>query len=288
MTGFGAATLEAEGWAFQVEVRSVNHRHLLVKIRLAPEFSAAEGDVEACVRERIERGAIHVHVDAQSPAPGEAEIDAALAKRYRARIARLASELDLEDSLSLSTLLSLPGVIGAQSRRPAENERLRRALVRATEKALDAMIHMREVEGAALGKDLLRNARGMRKLAQRIAKQMPNVVRSHQRNLRERVEELLDGQDVLAPTDLAREIAVLADRLDVSEELARLGSHLDQLDGLLARGGRVGRELDFLVQEIFREVNTLGAKCSDARVAHWVIEAKTLAERLREQVQNLE
>jgi uncharacterized protein (TIGR00255 family) len=288
MTGFGSATLEASGWTVRAEARSVNHRHLLVKVRLPSEIAAAEGDLEACVRERIERGSIQLHVDADSPAAGEVEIDAKLAGRYRARLARLASELGLEDRPTLATLLALPGVVGAGARRPAEDSRLRRALVKCAEQALDALVRMREVEGAAIGKDLARHARALRKLAGRIHARMPEVVRSHQTALRGRVEALLGGKDALAPADLAREVALLADRLDVSEELARLASHLDQLDGFLARGGRVGRELDFLVQELFRELNTIGSKCADARVARDVIEAKALAERLREQVQNLE
>ena len=117
---------------------------------------------------------------------------------------------------------------------------------------------------------------------------MPSVVKTHQKTLQKRVNELLDGRQSIATTDIAREVAMLADRLDVSEELSRLKSHLTQLDVLIAKGGRLGRKLDFLVQEVFREINTIGAKCSDAKVAHWVVDAKTHAERLREQVQNVE
>jgi uncharacterized protein (TIGR00255 family) len=288
MTGFGAATLAADGWTVHAEARSVNHRHLLVKVRLAPELSAAEGELEAAVREAVERGSVQLLVEASSRAANEVEIDAQLAKRYRARLARLSRELGLDERPTLATLLALPGVVGAQAQQPAEDKRLRRALVRAAQRALAGLVRMRQVEGAAIGKDLARHARALARLARRIEKRMPDVVRGHQQGLRARVQALLGGQEALAPADLAREIALLSDRLDVSEELVRLASHLAQLDGLLARGGRVGRELDFLVQEVFRELNTIGSKCADARVAHDVIEAKAIAERLREQVQNLE
>jgi uncharacterized protein (TIGR00255 family) len=113
-------------------------------------------------------------------------------------------------------------------------------------------------------------------------------VKAQRAALAKRVEDLLGGKTPVAPQDLAREVALLADKLDVSEELARLASHLEQLETLVAKGGRAGRPLDFLVQEIFREVNTIGSKCMDATVAHWVVEMKTLVERLREQVQNVE
>jgi uncharacterized protein (TIGR00255 family) len=117
---------------------------------------------------------------------------------------------------------------------------------------------------------------------------MPRVVRAARAGLEKRLAALLGGKTPVARADLAREVALLADKLDVSEELARLASHLEQLEGFLARGGRVGRQLDFLVQEVFREVNTIGSKCADATVTHWVVEAKTHVERLREQVQNVE
>jgi uncharacterized protein (TIGR00255 family) len=117
---------------------------------------------------------------------------------------------------------------------------------------------------------------------------MPTVVREHQQSLEKRVAELLDGRFQLQPADLAREVALLADKLDVSEELSRLKSHLAQLDALFERSGPVGRQLDFLVQELLREANTIGSKCNDAAVAHSVVEIKTHIERLREQVQNVE
>jgi uncharacterized protein (TIGR00255 family) len=147
---------------------------------------------------------------------------------------------------------------------------------------------MREAEGRSLEEDLRKNGTAIERIVARIERRMPQVVREHQRTLRRRVTDLLENRQGLSQTDLAREIALLADRLDVSEEIARLKSHLTQLVEFLDRGGAIGRKLDFLVQEIFREVNTIGSKCSDAKVAHWVVDAKTHAERLREQAQNVE
>jgi uncharacterized protein (TIGR00255 family) len=154
--------------------------------------------------------------------------------------------------------------------------------------ALEALTQMREREGAATKRDLQKNAAAIARVVARIQKRMPAAVRAHQKALHARVAELLGGSAGLQPTDLAREIALIADRMDVAEELTRLASHLDQLAGLLAKKGPVGRSLDFLVQEFLREANTIGSKCNDARVSHDVVEVKTLIERLREQVQNVE
>jgi uncharacterized protein (TIGR00255 family) len=289
MTGFGAAAGEARaGAALRVEVRSVNHRHLALKTRLPEALFALEGEVEGRVRAACERGAITVHVTAErAGSAGGARLDRELVRRYRDELAALAGELGLEQELSLDALVALPGVF-AEGAEDAGADELGPGTLALLDQALGQMVAMREREGAALEADLRKHARALAALAARIEERMPLVVSANQGNLTRRLEALLGGRTPVAPEDLAREIALLADRLDVSEELARLRSHLAQLDGLLAGGGRIGRQLDFLVQEILREVNTIGSKCSDATVAHWVVEAKTLVERLREQVQNVE
>jgi len=289
MTGFGASTREEGELSLHAEVRSVNHRHLLVKTRLTGEFSFLEGDVEALVKKRLGRGSVSVSL-APTRAAGavRAKIQPDVARRYHAEIAGLAKSLGVSGEVSLDTLLSLPGVIAGAESDPADSKRLQRAVLGTIEQALTRLVEMRETEGAAIAADLTKHAAATSKLVERIGKRMPGVVRTHQKNLEKRVNELLDGRQSVSSADVAREVALLADRLDVSEELSRLESHLAQLDALIAKGGRLGRKLDFLVQEIFREINTIGAKCSDAKIAHWVVDAKTHAERLREQVQNVE
>jgi uncharacterized protein (TIGR00255 family) len=291
MTGFGAAAHEDErGFSLRVEIRSVNHRHLSIKTRLPEGLAALEHEVEGRVRAACERGALSVHVAAERHgAARPARLDLELARRYRAELDELARALGLPATLPLEALLALPGVVAAEegSGLPREVEE---RLLELVDRALAELLAMRAAEGAALLSDLRKHALASEKLVQRVEKRMPTVVRAHRESLRRRVRELLGPG--AAPAALAgepaRELALLADRLDVSEEIARLKSHLTQLERSLARGGRIGRQLDFLVQEIFREVNTIGAKCADARVAHWVVEAKTHVERLREQVQNVE
>ena len=288
MTGFGAAASEANGTALRVEVRSVNHRHLAVKLRLPEALADLEPDVEERVRAKCERGTVTVHLALERPADAApARVDRELARRYARELTSLAGELGLPPTLSLDALVTLPGVL-SEDGVEEDKERAHAVALQLVDEALARMLAMRAAEGGALAADLRKNAAALAKLAERIRKRMPGIVRAHRAALAKRVQALLGGKVPVSSADLAREIALQADRLDVSEELARLASHLAQLESFVAKGGRIGRQLDFLVQEIFREVNTIGSKCSDATVAHWVVEAKTHVERLREQVQNVE
>jgi uncharacterized protein (TIGR00255 family) len=269
-------------------VRAVNHKFLQLKLRLPDELAALEPEIEARVRERLERGAVNLNVSLDSAAAlAPLELDLALAQRYRELLDRLNYELRLGAKLGLDDIARLPGVFhsAADSKRVAE---ARSVLLAVVDAALESLAEMREREGAALAKDLASRGASIAALVARIRARMPTVVRTHQENLHRRVAELLGPGSNLAPTDLAREIALIADRLDVTEELTRLDSHLGQLGALCAKKAPVGRQLDFLVQEFLREANTIGSKCSDAEVAHAVVELKSEIERLREQVQNVE
>lgn len=288
MTGFGAATLEQRGLSLRAEVRSVNHKFLQLKVRLPSELGFLEADVEELVRKRVDRGALALNVSLLGPSALETmQVDFEAARRYKRLLERLAKELDMEPQIELRALLNLPGVIHGRSD-PGTLARETRQVLKVVDAALKELARMREAEGAALAADLRRNAAQIRKLLGRIDKRMPLLVKAHQEALLRRVDELLGGRGAVQPADLAREAALLADRTDVSEELARLSSHLDQLERILARDAPVGRQLDFLVQEFLREANTIGSKCNDAEVAHLVVDLKTAIERLREQVQNVE
>ena len=289
MTGFGAATLEAAGASVTAEARAVNHKHLQVKVRLPAEFLELEGDVEALVKRRLDRGSVALNVQfAEGARVAGPSVQPEVAARLKKELLKLARELGMPPELSLDTLARLPGVVSASAPSAQSREREKKLVLSAAEKALAALEAMRETEGRALAKDLRKNAKELERLARAVEKRMPDVVREQGAALTRRVEELLAGKHALAPNDLAREIALIADRLDVSEELSRLSSHLAQFEAILAREGPVGRTLDFLVQELLRETNTIGSKCNDAAVAHAVVEMKTAIERLREQVQNVE
>ena len=290
MTGFGASSSEdVDAAPLRVEIRSVNHRHLSVKTKLPDEYAPFEPEVERSVRSKLERGAVTVSVGGGRGARSAAlEIDAAAAGRYRDQLEALARTLGIEARVTLETLLELPGVLEPSTNGVWDEDAGRRRLLALVDAALGKLIAMRETEGRAIEADLQLHLQATEKLVGKIERAMPRVVRAHKKSLERRVRELVGRSTEIADAELAREIALLADRLDVSEEVARLKSHLAQLAKVIAQPGCVGRQLDFLVQEVLREVNTIGSKCSDAQVAHWVVEAKTEVERLREQVQNVE
>lgn len=288
MTGFGRAEIEEEGLSLCVELRSVNHRFLQLRHRLPSDFGELEPKLEALVKKRVVRGSVSTSVNlARAGAPGAITVDMEVARRYRQLLASTARELSLADDLSIASLVGLPGVVVT---RPDERRHRRElaAIAKACESALEQLVATRAAEGKSLERDLRRNATAIRRLVARIEKRMPGVVRAHMQSLEKRVRELTGDASSVQPADLTRELALIADRTDVGEELARLASHLGQLEGVLDKGGAVGRQLDFLVQELHREANTIGSKCNDAEVAHLVVELKTHIERVREQVQNVE
>ena len=289
MTGFGAASLEQGGVSLRAEVRAVNHKHLQVKLRLPAEFLELEPEVEALVKARLDRGSVNLNVSlASAGGSGGPQVNPEVAMRLQKDLLKLAKQLKLEPKISLDTLAQLPGVVTNSGTELRTLEREKKLLFKVVQAALEAMESMREAEGKALARDLKHNRKILEQLAKQIEKRMPLVVQGQHTALTRRVEELLAGRATLQPNDLAREVALIADKLDVAEELTRLRSHFAQFDSILARSGPVGRQLDFLVQELLRESNTIGSKCTDAEVAHAVVEMKTAIERLREQVHNVE
>lgn len=304
MTGFGAGRVEAVleddcQLTVTAEIKTVNHKHLQAKIRLPHEYSSLEPSVDKLVRASLARGAVQVSIEvARIGGDAGLRLDSKVAQRYLEMQAQLKTELESEAGMpklapidSMVDLLRLPGVIvqatsSSGAGLDADGEEAQ-AVMQAVSSALAQLTEMRQVEGEAMRRDLALNGDAVARLVEEIAGRIPDVVAHHRARLVERVSELAANPGT-TEADLAREISLLSDRLDVSEEITRLQSHLEQLDALLNGGGAVGRKLDFLAQEFFREANTIGSKCSDADVAHLVVDLKTHVERLREQVQNVE
>ena len=288
MTGFGLGELGARGLTVRAEIRSVNHRFLQVRYRLPSEFADLEPKVDALIKKRLSRGSVTLTVSVtRTAAPTAVVVDEEIAGRYLKLLSRTAKKLEIENDLKLSDLVLLPGVVGT-SLDDRGHLQEGKVLLSAVTAAVGNLVEMREVEGRSLVADIEKQSKAIARLRARIAKRMPAVVVAHFTGLQKRAQDLLGGGNTIEPRDLARELALLAERTDVSEEISRLESHLDQLADVLAKGGEVGRKLDFLVQELYREANTIGSKCNDAQVSHAVVELKTHIERVREQVQNLE
>ncbi len=289
MTGFGRAGSRGRGARLLCEVRSVNHRFLATKIRLPSALQQLEGVVEQQVKERLARGSVEVAVFwRDAGARLAATLDEKIAEHYVAQLRAFMKKKKLGGEIDVTALLGLPGVLA-----PADPDALaadfRPELAKVVDAALEALVAMRQREGERLAGALRREVQTIRAAALAIRDGVPAMVRGYQQKLGERLAALLEGQGVAPdPALLAREVALFADKADVTEELDRLASHEVEFDKLLRKKGPIGRELEFLVQEIGREIQTVGSKVQDAALLSRVREAKASLEKLREQVANLE
>jgi uncharacterized protein (TIGR00255 family) len=287
MTGFGSGRGSSGGEDVDVEVRSVNHKFCEVKVRLPRELSAAEVELVKLVKERLARGGVEVTVRRGGAAASFApRVDVVLAESYARAFAEIQARLSLPGPLTLAEILAADGVVRLEERE-VNVEGAREAVRHALAAALDGLVAMRAREGEALARDLAQRLDAIQALAARVAELVPRSVEAHRARLAERVAELARGVP-LEPARLAQEVALFADRTDVTEELTRLASHLAQARALLGLAEPAGRKLDFLVQEMHREANTIGSKSQSSEIAGHVVSLKVEIERIREQVQNVE
>jgi uncharacterized protein (TIGR00255 family) len=285
MTGFGRGVAEHGGVRATVDLRSVNHRFVDLKLRaqVAPVLEDAIG---ARIRGALERGAVTVsiHLD-RDGAGGVQRVDFAAARTVHAELTALAGDLGIAGP-DLKLVLAQPGVMVASAADPDAEPDV--AIVAALDVAIRQLVEMRAVEGGALATELgqrLGELAQLRAKMQALAGAVPAQV---QRRLHERLQRLLGDDAPPDPARVAQELALLADRADITEELVRLGSHLEQAAALIAGTGASGRRLDFLVQEIGRELNTIGSKSQHTEITGAIVEAKAVLEKVREQVQNVE
>ncbi len=287
MTGYGRAEKMIDGRRIQAEIKSVNHRYLEIAVRLPSAAATFEQDIRRLVAARCQRGKVDVaiRVEAGEAADVRLALNLPLARAYADLLGRLKTDLGLAGDVTLETILALRDVVRLEEAEE-DPDRLRAPIEAVLAEAMDTLVAMREKEGAALGRDLLERLQTLEWHREAVAARVPAVVREFQKRLADRIRELTGGVD-LEEGRLAQEVAVMAERSDITEELVRLGSHAMQFRGLLEQNEAAGRKLDFLLQEMNREVNTLGAKSGDAGIARHVIEMKSELGKLREQVQNL-
>jgi uncharacterized protein (TIGR00255 family) len=288
MTGFGRGEAVGRGRAFTVEVQSVNHRFLEVRCRVPKRLAGLESRVQQAVQERFSRGHFEVMVlDKDLDGRGRGlKVDVPLARQYVDALRTLQQALGLPGEVTLEMLTSQRDLIAVEESTESLDESWAE-LWPALAKALDAVADMRRREGEALVASLKAHLEEIGTTLTGVVQRAPELTRIQRDRLRERVAELLDGR-LPDPARLEQEVALLAERGDVAEECDRLRSHLHQFRALLEQPGPQGRRLDFLLQEMHREANTIGSKSADATLAHEVVQLKTSIERLREQVQNLE
>ncbi len=288
MTGFGAGRATVESEEIAVEIRSVNHKFCEIKVRSSRELATLEPLVLKLVKERVARGAIDVSLKRASRTAGGLvpTVDVHLAREYRRAFSELAAAIGVPDEIALRDVALQPNVIRLDEPEVSLDSAAR-AVEQALGTAIDALTAMRVKEGVALGADLSHRLALVATLVGEVRAIAPKTVDEYKKRLEERIAELARTGTV-DPQRIAQEVAFFADRTDVAEEMTRLASHLDQFRALIASGEPAGRKMDFLVQEMHREVNTTGSKSQHPELSHRVVQLKAELERIREQVQNIE
>jgi uncharacterized protein (TIGR00255 family) len=288
MTGYGHGETDHNGTKFTVELNSVNRKQSDIVINLPRDLISLEPQIRQTINENISRGRTNVVVSYHngSSAPRQLALDVDLARSYHDAMRALQKELNAPGEITIGAILQAPGVMRAPEE-SFDSSTAWPAIERALRAALNELIKMREREGKHLAKDLIHRLKAMRKQIKEVREVHPDVVKKYRATLLDRIQKagLPIGSD---DERLVKEVSFFADRSDVSEELTRVESHLAQFAHHLRRHEPVGRTLEFITQEIFRELNTLGAKANDAGISQRVVACKAELEKIREQIQNLE
>jgi uncharacterized protein (TIGR00255 family) len=284
MTGYGAAARETDQVRIGVEIRTINNRFFKVIQRLPDGLGAVEVPIERLLRRAIGRGTVNIGVVVEPRGPAaRVPINTDILAAYKQDLARVT------DNLSDDALLALPGVLGGEGVLLTGIEGLQEQIEAVVAEALDGLNRMRDAEGEATAGDMAATVDEMERRIEAVRKRAPAVIEDYRARLQERVVAMIGGAEVTVDDQsLIREVAFFAERSDINEELARLTSHVEQFRELLADDGPLGRKLEFLAQEIGREVNTIGAKANDPEISRAVVEIKVGVDRLREQTQNIE
>ena len=288
MTGYGRAVETVNGREFTVEIRSVNNRYLDCTVKLPRSFSFAEEAVKAAVKTAVSRGKVDVYITVRSET--EADVQVTLNKPvlegYLAAMRQMVDEYGVKDDVSVSVLSRMNDVFVVDKPK-ADEDQLKADLLGVVDKALLAYDTMRVTEGLALENDLRSRAATILELVSQVEELNPKTVSDYRKRLEEKMREVLENKSI-DESRILTEAAIFADKVAVDEETVRLRSHLEQMDEMLSGSGGIGRKLDFLLQEMNREANTTGSKCSDVKVARIVVDIKAELEKIREQTQNIE
>ncbi|MEH7463556.1 YicC/YloC family endoribonuclease [Bacillus thuringiensis] len=287
MTGFGRAKVESDAFQITVEMKSVNHRFLEMNIRLPKQMMVFEDKIRKLIAEQVGRGRIEVSiiVEGEGLVERKLRVDWSLLEQYKLIMEEAKGKFQLQDSITLQQLIAMPEVTTIEEVENV-NEAFEHSLYEAVRRAASMLKTMRDGEGERLHKDLEHRLQGIYTCVRSIVPYAPSVIQKYRERLENRLKELHNQE--LEEQRLLTEIAVFADRCDIHEELVRLQSHLEQFQETLQSKEPVGRKLDFIMQEMHREINTIGSKANDLTISKYVVEMKNNLEKIREQVQNIE
>ena len=290
MTGYGGAQGEVNGVNYVVEVKAVNNRYFKAIVRL-PELTAfLEEDIERLLRKNLSRGTVNYVLRLKDVSANTLfDIDETALQTIVEKLSRVGSSVDINRAIDIGSLLSLPGVIRPTSPDEEMAEQIKEVVLKISQEAIDKLKQMRAVEGDFLEADLKKHCRAIEQDLERIRGRSAVVLQEYAKRLKKRVNELLAHAELKLDEEiLAREVAIFADRSDISEEVARLDSHLQQFAQSCQANDQAGRRLDFISQEMLREANTIASKASDTEITRWVVDIKCQIDRIKEQVQNVE
>lgn len=290
MTGYGEAQRQEEHLAVSVELRTVNSRYLKLSLRASEGYASLESQIEAALRTRIKRGTVQMNLRVERQATADDyQINATVLGSYHRQLEKLHTRLHIAEAVRLESLLALPGVVD-ETKSHGSNVGDDWPLIEQTLfAAVENLSRMRQGEGQAMAADLTSNCREVAEHLTAVEARAPQVAEAYRGRLVDRLNKLLGEHGVtVTPADVVREVGLFAERVDISEEVVRLRSHLVQFDEYMRQEESPGRKFEFLLQEMNREANTIGSKANDGELARHVVEIKTAIDRMREMVQNVE
>ena len=287
MTGYGRAKLSKDDREYQIEIKSVNHKYLEISVRIPKQLSYLEETINKEIAKKVKRGKIDVFVTFENnPLEGkEIKINTELAKAYIDELKKLAEKENILSDIQVTEISKYPDVLNIQSSQ--DDEKITEEVLETITIATDNLVQMRGTEGNKISEDLLKRLNIINKKVEEIAKLSTGLIEEYVVKLEERINEILKNQEI-DKTRLAQEVVIYADKCSIEEEVTRLNSHISQFKNLLNSNEAIGKKLDFIIQEMNRETNTIGSKANNLEITNGVIDIKTEIENIREQVQNIE
>ncbi|MBS4539729.1 YicC family protein [Clostridium sp. D2Q-11] len=289
MTGFGRGENDDGLRRFTIEVKSVNHRYNDIIVRMPKHLSYLEEKIKKNIKDRVKRGRVEVYINLENLKASNLEVmvDIDLAKSYMKALETLNKELGLNPLITIDQIIKYPDIINVE-KKEEEEDVIWNVLNEALNEALDQLYNMRIEEGKKLGEDIIKRSKYIKSLANKIEEKSPIVVEEYKEKLENRIKSILDESVEVDEMKLANEVAYFADKSNITEEIVRLYSHIDQIIKTMESEDSIGRKLDFIIQEMNRETNTIGSKVGDIEITNSVVEIKSELEKIREQIQNIE
>ncbi len=287
MTGYGKESISENLRNYQIEIKSVNHRYLDISVKMPRALSYLEEEIKKLISEKLKRGKVDVFVtfENNSAEGKEIKINTEIAKIYIDELKKLAEQEAISANIEVTEISKYPDVLSIQNTQ--DEEQIKKEVLKATNTAVERLIQMRQAEGSKIAEDLLKRIQYIKQKIEKISKLSTGLIEEYVVKLENRIKEILVNQEI-DESRLAQEVVIYADKCSIEEEVTRLDSHILQFEKLINSNEAIGKKLDFIIQEMNRETNTIGSKANNLDITNGVIDIKTELENIREQVQNIE